>query len=87
MATTTCTKTDTILFRIVRIQTRGTVFYRATARIPGFGMAYVIKPEGDINFPNRSAALKACKRRAAFLGMNSKITSAVSKSQATAKSR
>jgi hypothetical protein len=83
MSTTSVTKTDTILFRIVRIETRNGVFYRVTARIPGFSMAYLTKPEGGCNFPNRSAALKAAKRRAAYLGLNAKITSCNSRSQIT----
>lgn len=66
-------KTNTILFRISRYRNQTGTFYRVQATIPGFGPAYLVKPEGDYNFPNRSAALKACKRRAATLGFLAKI--------------
>ena len=72
------TKANTILFRINRYRNQTGTFYRVQATIPGFGPAYLVKPEGDYNFPNRNAALKACKRRAATLGFLPKIVSPVS---------
>jgi hypothetical protein len=72
----TITRNDTIVFRIIRVQVTATnAIYRVAARIPGFNTAYLVKPEGDCSFPNRSAALKAAKRRAAALGLKAKILS------------
>lgn len=81
MSITNTTKINTILFRIVKIETKNGVLYRVTARIPGFSMCYLTKPEGGCYFPNRSAALKAAKRRALYLGLNAKIASCNSRSQ------
>jgi len=68
MTATSNNRQNVIRFRISRYQTKGTTFYRVVANIPGFGPAYLVKPEGDCSFPNRSAAIKACKRRALTLG-------------------
>lgn len=65
---TTAKSNETVLFTINSTTVKGNRVYRATATIPGFGPATVRKPEGDSNFPNRSAAMKACKRRAEALG-------------------
>ena len=74
MTTSNTTRPGVIVFRISRYQSGQKGFYRVVARIPGFGPAYLVKPEGDCNFPNRSAAIKACKRRAITLGYVPEIT-------------
>lgn len=77
-------------FTLIQTTVNGNPVYRVSAAIPGFGPAYVIKPEGDNTFPNRSAAIKACKRRAATLGYAVAIktnTSATTKTRDTSKSR
>ena len=81
--TTSTTKNNTILFRISRYRAGKNSVYRVVAYIPGFSPTYLVKPEGDNNFPNRSAALKACKRRAISLGYVPEIvTGAVTRSRA-----
>lgn len=65
---TVARKDETVLFTLNTAMVNGSRVYRATATIPGFGPATVRKAEGDANFPNRSAAMKACKRRAEALG-------------------
>lgn len=73
MTSSTTTRQNVIRFRISRYQSKGTTFYRVVATIPGFGPAYLVKPEGDCSFPNRSAAIKACRRRASTLGYEAEI--------------
>jgi hypothetical protein len=74
-------KSNTILFRINRYRNQNDTAYRVLATIPGFSSAYLVKPEGDCSFPNRSAALKAIRRRAVTLGLNAKIISTTSNSR------
>jgi hypothetical protein len=63
----TSTKSS-LTFTLIRTTVAGQPVYRVTAVIPGFAPAYLVKPEGNCTFPNRSAAIKAAKRRAASLG-------------------
>lgn len=85
-ATTSTTKPNTITFRISRYRAGNKNVYRVIAYIPGFSPTYLVKPEGDNNFPKRSAALKACKRRATALGYTPEIIASTTTSRrATAK--
>ena len=67
-STTVTKRTNKVLFTLYSTRIGGKTTYRVTARIPGFGPAILRKPEGQSTFPNRSAAMKACRRRAAALG-------------------
>ena len=74
-----------VQFRLSSTTVDGNSVYRVQATIPGFGPAYLVKPEGDNNFPNRSAAIKACKRRAASLGYIAVIKDKVTKTTTSEK--
>lgn len=79
-------------FTLIKTTVNGKPVYRVSAAIPGFGPAYLVKPLGDNTFPNRSAAIKACRRRAATLGYavairNKTNISEATNTRATAKSR
>lgn len=85
---TVARRDETVLFTINSTTVKGSRVYRATATIPGFGPATVRKPEGDANFPNRSAAMKACKRRAEALGYTPRFrTLSVTNTTTTSKRR
>lgn len=70
---TTRTRKTSLTFTLIRTTVQGQPVYRVTAVIPGFAPAYLVKPEGGSTFPNRSAAVKACRRRAATLGYGATI--------------
>jgi hypothetical protein len=79
-------------FTLIQTTVNDQIVYRVSAAIPGFGPAYLVKPEGGNTFPNRSAAVKACKRRAATLGYtvairNKTETSETTSTKTTCKSR
>lgn len=78
---------EAVLFTLNTSTVKGSRVYRATATIPGFGPATVRKPEGDSTFPNRSAAMKACKRRADALGYTAKFRNSTPATTATKRCR
>lgn len=71
--TTTRTNSNSVLFKLITATVDGNTVYRVQATIPGFSTAYLVKPEGGNTFPNRSAAIKAAKRRAITLGFTPEI--------------
>ncbi len=66
-------RNTSLTFTLIKTTVQGLPAYRVTAIIPGFEPAYLVKPEGGSTFPNRSAAIKACRRRAATLGYGATI--------------
>jgi len=62
-----------IRFTINERTVDGNTVYQANATIPGFRTTAVLHAEGGIYFPTRSAALKACKRRALALGYTAEV--------------
>jgi hypothetical protein len=62
-----------LIFTLIQTTSNGNPVYRVSTVIPGFGPSYLVKPEGENTFPNRSAAIKAAKRRATTLGYGATI--------------
>jgi hypothetical protein len=74
-----------LTFTLIKTMAQGLPVYRVTAVIPGFEPAYLVKPEGGSIFPNRSAAIKACRRRADSLGYSATIRNSNTTSETKSK--
>lgn len=74
---TTATNKNTLPFTLIRTTANGQPVYRVSVVIPGLSAAYLVKPEGGNTFPNRSAAIKAAKRRATMLGYGAVIRTGI----------
>ena len=73
------TNSNSVIFKLITATIDGNTVYRVQATIPGFSPAYLVKPEGNDTFPNRSAAIKAAKRRAITLGYTPEITNSTTR--------
>lgn len=84
--TETTTNKNPLTFTLICATVNDQPVFRVSVVIPGLSAAYLVKPEGGNTFPNRSAAIKAAKRRATMLGYDAVIrTGIVAKTKTTTK--